>query len=35
MAFHYFHPGVIWYFDPNGILIKGSIFIHGILNTLI
>ena len=39
MTFHYFrryfHPGVIWYFESHGILTQGSIFIHGILNTLI
>ena len=27
--------GVIWYFDPHGILTSGSIFIHGILTPLI
>jgi hypothetical protein len=27
--------GVIWYFDPHGILILGSTFIHGILIPLL
>ena len=38
MAFNYsrryFHPGVLWYFESHGILTQGSIFFHGILNTL-
>ena len=32
---HEFYPGVLWYFEPHGILTPGSIFIHGILNPLI
>jgi hypothetical protein len=30
-----YDTGVIWYFDPHGKLIPGSIFIHGILTPLI
>ena len=30
-----FHPGVIWYFDPHGILTPGLIFIHGKLTPLL
>jgi hypothetical protein len=32
---HKFYPGVLWYFEPHGILTPGSIFIYGILNPLI
>jgi hypothetical protein len=32
---HELYPGVLWYFEPRGILTTGSIFFHGILNPLI